>query len=452
MASPGTLFLLWSWSNSRQPSQTPDVNQFVCRYSSDLHYANQSIATMYGPEKFVAACELAIARLPQKVKDEIDALYTPAALLTMFTMAGATLAVVAAAHLVAPVGVVMDVMVLAGVASMGYEGFTLAWSLAQAGNCLKSAVTKCDLDEAAFHIANAFVAVSLEAFFTVVTVGFGKLGNVARYAAAATAARAAIVFKAGMTTKHFAAFQRVAASTNRLIIVRNTKSACIKWIERGFPMKSMLTAYIKNCEESGLVTCDLNLVGNFRDPSNMNVMAQELYRSLKAGDWVVDLDGIARNLDGQVFEHLIDWPIESGQIIQKAAKKPYTGDYDIADVIDLDRLQEFIADAKHYFAFGKDNITTSDVQNVMFQMYRETGRPDTIRHGPYAFFDDLINAGDCTFFYPDESVVQRTAQQLRDMYVQWGRPLMPNLKAGIPGPALPSVSAPFSPAAASVAQ
>ena len=61
--------------------------------------------------------------------------------------------------------------------------------------------------------------------------------------------------RTGITREHFPTFVDIAQSEGVVIIVRQTKAACLHWIRLDYPAKPADLNMVKNSKETGLVTC-----------------------------------------------------------------------------------------------------------------------------------------------------------------------------------------------------
>lgn len=62
----------------------------------------------------------------------------------------------------------------------------------------------------------------------------------------------------GIADRHFPAFVEVARRRNSVIVVRQTKAACLPWVKRNYPAKPSAIDKVKNSRRTGLVTCSVD--------------------------------------------------------------------------------------------------------------------------------------------------------------------------------------------------
>jgi hypothetical protein len=137
----------------------------------------------------------------------------------------------------------------------------------------------------------------------------------------------------GIARNHWLSFQRIATQMNKIILVRGGKEKAIPWIKRGFPAKP-LELKIKVDPNAGL------LVAQQHEYST--VFKSGHYVVVKSGgDYLVErkpastlpLSQVAPNLQG-----MCSWTswVRPGLVLDRESGLPFTSDYDIAAVIDLD--------------------------------------------------------------------------------------------------------------------
>jgi hypothetical protein len=137
----------------------------------------------------------------------------------------------------------------------------------------------------------------------------------------------------GIARNHWLSFQRIATKMNKIILVRGGKEKAVPWIERGFPAKP-LELKIKVDPNAGL------LVAQQHEYST--VFQAGHYVVVKSGrDYLVErkpastlpLSQVAPNLQG-----MCSWTswVRPGLVLDRESGLPFTSDYDIAAVIDLD--------------------------------------------------------------------------------------------------------------------
>jgi hypothetical protein len=366
-----------------------------------------NVAGMSGVDKFTLALTRAIDRLPADAKATVNGMFTKEALAIAIGAVAVTLAGWALSHFWG-IGFVLDIIFVLGLVGMGVSAWSLASELWEAGDILRVATSEREIDAAAAHLSNAIMIAGPELFFTVLTGAAGKAARSAKTLLAAAN-------KAGMLERHFVTFQNVAARMQRIIIVRNTNPACLKWIERGFPGKPRWIQSMKT-GKTGIATADLTKASDLAD----------IKLGRQMGHYAVDADGVARNLKGEVLDFGPGgpgWPLEPGQLIDRVTKKPYVGDYDLLDVVDPHALQSHGALEPQYYGMGITNVSNADVTEAMRQLNVGMGE-QRVMHGAWAVYDDVGLAKDVTAIFPDGTAMHFSADEIRSLYVQWGRPII----------------------------
>jgi hypothetical protein len=140
------------------------------------------------------------------------------------------------------------------------------------------------------------------------------------------------------------------------------------------------------------------------------------------GYYVVDSKGVPRDAAGFPLQLSAKpgWPVESGQIIDPDVLKPVVGDYDLLDVIDPSAWDELMI----VWSEGGTpllNKTNPEIEQIKDLINGAIGVRARVMHGPWAAVDDVADAGDSLFFYPDGSVVPFTAAEVKALYFAIGR-------------------------------
>ncbi len=137
----------------------------------------------------------------------------------------------------------------------------------------------------------------------------------------------------GIAYNHWLSFQQIATQMTKIIMVRGGKENAIPWIERGFPAKP-LELKIKVDRASGLLVAQSH--------EYPTVFLAGHYIVVQSGnDYVVDrnpastvpLSQVAPKLQGMCS--CTSWA-RQGLVLDRMSGLPFTSDYDIAAVIDLD--------------------------------------------------------------------------------------------------------------------
>jgi hypothetical protein len=354
-------------------------------------------------DKCTLALNRAISRLPADAKMFLDGMLTDEALTIAVGVIAVTLAGWALSHYCG-VGFVLDALIALGLIGMGVSAWSLASEIYAAIKILSTSDSDKEIDAAAIHLSNAIIIVGPELFFSLLTKGASRT---ARYAKALIISAG----KAGLLEKHFNAFKLVAKKMQRVIIVRNTNIESLKWIERGFPGKQFWFKTAKTSKSTGIVT------------ARFDADIADIQLARKMGHYVVDPDGIPRNLKGEVllFEGgQASWPLEPGQIIERISKKPFVGDYDLLDVIDPKMLKSKGVIEKQYYGMGQTNITNSDTVEALRQLNAAMGE-QRVMHGGAALYDDVGKAGNVTMFFPDGASQHHSAEEMKALYSKWKR-------------------------------
>ena len=139
--------------------------------------------------------------------------------------------------------------------------------------------------------------------------------------------------KFGIAFAHWLSFQKIATQMNKIIMVRGGKKNAIPWIERGFPAKP-LELKIKVDRACGLLVAESH--------EHSTVLQAGHYVVVRSGnDYVVKrnlaptvpLSQVAPKLAGMCS--YLSWA-RQGLVLDRKSGLPFTSDYDIGAVIDLD--------------------------------------------------------------------------------------------------------------------
>lgn len=256
----------------------------------------------------------------------------------------------------------------------------------------------------------------------------------------------------GIAEPHFSVFAGVARGLNCVIVVRQTKAACLPWIKLDFPAKPSSIWKIKNSAHTGLVTCSAPHPTHYHD--------QQLH-AWKAGHYVLQTDdefklpwttGVPRGrkvraLYARRFEEVLHHPFygkpfEPGQVIDPESLLPLTGDYDLMGAFPapspkskaLTKVHDADAQPKDVEIVG-DTTLLKQRENPYVLKVAETlnegfsGRP-RIMHGSHDLkFDPTENNKDgCSVFTPELAFWISTAKNVEKFYSDIGR------LAVLPGP------------------
>ncbi len=347
-------------------------------------------------DRFVEMLRRTMPYLPGEMREEFAMMLTPSSL----AIIAGTMVVWAGSHYFG-VGFVVDaILLIAGAVFLGIQVLGAARDFVTAIELTVSAKSNSDLDQAARHLANFIAVVGVAAFLALVFKGAKKVAPKARSAVAS----AATTRTGGIASKHFRAFQDVARETNRIIGVRNTNPLSIPWIERGFPGKPMFPALGKNqpktSKTTGIVIAE------------ESTQVKEIQKS---GYYVVESDGVARNVAGQELKFTTqpDWPVEPGQVIHPGQQKPLVGDYDLLGVIDPNaKGRNLVLAASN----GKrlDDWSNPDVRRVADALNSRMDQPRVLHgahDGYYGAKPNLSDAGGSTVFFPDGEVRNLTTSE-----------------------------------------
>ena len=276
----------------------------------------------------------------------------------------------------------------------------------------------------------------------------------------------------GITREHFPTFVAVARSEGVVIIVRQTKAACLRWIRLDYPAKPPELNKIKNSKQTGLVTCapghpkfsyDEQLKQAYDNGFYVLVSASDARDlSLKvtpkakrqqggAGQKAAEDDLWARRGDeilvesGRgpvVFRQSFDY--RPGMVIEPSPPYlPITGDYDLMGVFPVTNPQgwNLVKLIDHEEMEGGRTSEQSRLRgrfgpNVLYDRenprvnriiellnaYFPCGR-SRIMHGPHELKFDPADKNEegCAVFWPGEPFWIPTAQDVEAFYQEIGR-------------------------------
>ncbi len=211
----------------------------------------------------------------------------------------------------------------------------------------------------------------------------------------------------GITTQHFAVFQRVAQQLNRIIVVRNTNTKSTFWIGQGYPPKPKNLEFLHTSDKTGKVTV---------------VNEAEGQRVRQEGYYVIEKDGVARRKPNETLQKRFPFGTvdmnEPGQVIDPKSQKALVGDYDLMGVIDPDAKGRVIA---LHSSLGEEvqNRSNPDVNRVIGALNSQMDQP-RVMHGPQDLYKGF--RGPCTAFMPNGSVWELSDEQkVKEFYATIGR-------------------------------
>jgi len=364
-----------------------------------------------------------VPRLPGEMQEEFAALLNP---MNLIIIVG-TLAVWAGSHYFG-IGFIADALLLAAAGLfLGAQIISAAADLFMAVRLTVEAKTDEDLTQAASYLANFVAVVGVAAFSALVMKGARAVGPKAKAVVSGMAAGK----WGGMIARHFLVFQQVAKQANKIIIVRWTKPACAKWIERGFPAKpkSISNHGIKTDPNTGIVTAqNVNQIKGARSEGYYVVDGDDVPRR-----FVIGSDG-TRRTEVLRFDSKPDWPIEPGQVIDPTLKKPVVGDYDLLSVINpKNKGQNIVSLPKNKvtgdFEAPGDHGATGDfagahINKVRDALNAQMDRP-RVMHGAQDGFDSistLDEAEEAMAFFPDGTTKKfKNPAEVRQFFDEIGR-------------------------------
>jgi hypothetical protein len=406
-----------------KPMRVEDGTMARTRSSNPTPVYKAEVADMPLAQRFEIVLWRTAPRLPGEMQDEFAALLSP---MNLIIIVG-TLVVWAGSHYFG-IGFIADALLLAAAGIfLGAQIISAATDFFMAVRMTYEAKTDEDLTLAAQYLANFVAVVGVAAFSALVMKGARAVGPKAKAVMGGLAAGK----WGGMIARHFLVFQQVAKQANKIIIVRWTKPACAKWIERGFPAKpkSISNHGIKTDPNTGVVTAKT---------------ANEVKGARSEGFYVVDPDDIPRRYvlgtDGSRrwevmrFDSKPDWPIEPGQVIDPTLKKPLVGDYDLLSVINpKNKGQNIVSLPKNKvtgdFEAPGDKNATGDfagphINKVRDALNAQMDRP-RVMHGAQDGFDSLSTldeAEEAMAFFPDGSTRRfKNGTEVRRFFDEIGR-------------------------------
>lgn len=183
--------------------------------------------------------------------------------------------------------------------------------------------------------------------------------------------------ESGMPAAHFTAAQKAVDETGFWVLMRPTNGASMKWIEKGFPPKG-LDLKVKTSKTTGLVTATAD--ADWRAALDKGFLVVE-----KQGDKFVAVNKAGKRIE---LEHA-EWPLEHGQVLHAAEKKPFVGDYDILDVIQPQAPGRNLAVAASNGAIRKDWRNPVVHDRFMKAFNAKLDRPRAL-HGGQSQFSGII--------------------------------------------------------------
>ena len=365
--------------------------------------------------KFEKVLLLAPAKLPGAMGQELRSMLTPEAIASMV----AVLVLWAGAHAIG-VGFVVDFvagfLLVIGVVMTGAEIIRAAGYFMDFLTTTVAAKTERDFDRAADFLAKFISAVGLGVFMALLTRrGRMKAGT----KKPVRSVGAVVVLKvgadrAGMLPRHAEMFMQVAQQTGKLVAVRWSKPACLKWVRKKYPAKPK-GIDAKTSAETGIVTI-------VEGPKKTKHLGQ----AYDMGYYVVEKVGqrlLAKNKSGAtlMLPQSTEWPLRAGQIIDGKKMKPLTGDYDLMFVVDPKSPGRNLT-IEEALTGNSTNPATREVRTLFNKLASPaSGGPknDRVMHGAHDGYDDVASAGDgiIVFDGPREEVrLLRTIDEAKDYY------------------------------------
>lgn len=227
------------------------------------------------------------------------------------------------------VGLVFDAGVLLWASfTLGQQAAVVLREFASFVTTTYEARTDSELDEASRHFAR-FIVLGGVVVLSFLLLRKGAKATEARIVGADLAANLG-----GIVRSHFEVFRDVAqkfesrGTVGRYILVRIVNPKATPWIERGFPVKGSDLA-IKTSKTTGLVTIteEAEIRSFSKAPGN------DLKYVVIEKEWVSNgqLNDVGRTKLG--LNAAPDWPVEPGQVIELASRKPITSDYDLQAIV-----------------------------------------------------------------------------------------------------------------------
>ena len=210
------------------------------------------------------------------------------------------------------------------------------------------------------------------------------------------------IVSSGMTTAHFAHFQKVAKEQTRILVVRNTNLKSAHWIQLGYPAKP-LGMEVHTSTDTGKVTA-------------MNEAEKAEAKRHPGGYYVINADGTASNARGVklVIQFTLGMEHRDGQVIDPATKKALVGDYDLQGVIDPNAPGRILA-LHASNGIPVKNSSNPDVERIRRLLNMGFDQP-RVMHGP----EDLFRSfrGPCTAFLTDGSALELCSQLAVEKFYQ----------------------------------
>jgi hypothetical protein len=395
---------------TEKPMRIEDGTMVRTRSSNPSPAYKADVSNMPLEERFAIVLERTGPRLPGELQEEWNNLMNPMNVVIIVV----TLAAWAVSHYFG-VGFIIDmILMVAGAAFLGWQIGTAAADFFLALRLTAEAKTDDDLTQAAAHLANFVAVVGVAVFTALVMKGAKRVAPKVKQTIRGMAGGK----WGGMIARHYLAFQQVAKQSNRIIIVRWTKPACAKWIERGFPAKpkSISNHGIKTDPDTGIVTAKTTTeVKGARSEGYYVVDGDDIPRR-----FVIGTDGVRRS-EVLRFDSKPDWPIEPGQVIDPTLKKPLVGDYDLLSVIDPNAKGRNIVSVPNDI---KGDYAGAHINRVREALNAQMDRP-RVMHGAQDGFDSismLDEAEEAMGFFPDGSTRRfKNGTEVRQFFNEIGR-------------------------------
>lgn len=166
--------------------------------------------------------------------------------------------------------------------------------------------------------------------------------------------------KFGITAAHWHVFLRFANQRKKIIMVRATKPAAIPWIERKFPAKP-LDFKTKTDPILGLLIArtpdeleNVKRTGNFVEPMPNNMDVRRFVEELVAKRNNATAKSAASRPAATP-------PAEAYLVIERSSGLPFTSDYDLSAVFDVERPDYFLTFGSQATTIGgnRTNLYTS---------------------------------------------------------------------------------------------
>jgi hypothetical protein len=277
--------------------------------------------------------------------------------------------------------------------------------------------------------------------------------------------------RTGIIEKHYNVFRAVAKAENCIIVVRQTKAACLPWIKMNFPAKPSVISKSKTDPVTGIVTCSHS--------HEEHSYAEQIKEAWASGHYVLHLEprekppeasgglgvfggynphglamanrhaedlayGPPMRLVARCYHHTLDriFPLNSdyaeGQVIDPQSGLPLTGDYDLMGVMPMDNPT------------GKNLVLIHNVNDKPMEKEKSIGAAllrkmrdnpygkrisaklnegfgmARIQHGAHDLkFDPRVNSGKeeegCAVFSPQLCFFLPTKSEVDDFYNKLGR-------------------------------